>query len=283
MRDQGVIGGDRRVGWASLPSDAHPDRNEDTFFAIPERGFYGVFDGMGAYAGADLAARIAADEVQDVLAPLAAGVEAGVVADTLRDALRSADALVRAEQQSRGGRREMGTTAAVAVVRPEEDRLWSVMVGWAGDSRAVVVPADSGTLQSLTLDDGVVRLRAETAAQARRVQAALGRVTDPRTLTIRERDAFLERNVLLQAVGSALRHIHVAERTVRGGDTLVLLTDGVHDNLTDTEIVAAVRRARGARDAATRLVAAARARSRDPEHARAKPDDMTTIALRLAE
>lgn len=281
MRDQGIIGGDRRVGWASLPSDAHPDRNEDTFFAIPERGFYGVFDGMGAHAGAGLAARIAADEVQDVLAPLAEGVDASVVADALRDALRSADAVVRAEGQLRGGaRQQMGTTALVAVVRPAGDDLWSVMVGWAGDSRAVVVPA-RGPMQSLTLDDGVVRLRASTAAQARKVQSTLGRVTDPRTLTIRERDVFLERHVLLQAVGSALRHVHIADHTVPGGSGLVLLTDGVHDNLTDLEMLAAVRRGRDVRDAATRLVGTARGRSRDPEHVRAKPDDMTAIVIRL--
>lgn len=299
MRERAITGGGNNVGWASVPSDAHPEQSEDAFFAMPDRGFYGVFDGMGGSAVADVAARIAADEVQEVLVTIAPGVESEVVADALRDALVLADGAIRSEGQAHGAGRGMGTTAAVAVARPKgpeawgtkENRgavergsqNWSVIVGWVGDSRALLVPAGAGTrLQTLTLDDGVVRLHATTAAQAKKVQATLGTVTNARGLTIRERDFFLERNVLIQAVGTSLRHVHVCEHALGSGDQLFLTTDGVHDNLTDREIGGIARRASTAREAAARLVTAARERSRDPEHIRAKPDDMTAIVIRLS-
>lgn len=282
------------VGAASVPSDTHRTRNEDAWFALPERGFFGVFDGMGGHAAADVAARIAAEEVQEVLLPLAPDTEPEAVADTLRDALFSADVAIRAEAQSRGDPRGMGTTAVVAILRPSfakasgglrrrDADAWSAIIGWAGDSRALLLPAESRALRVLTLDDGVVRLHAASVASARKVQAALGTAVDSRALSLRERDFFLERHVLLQALGTSLRHVHIGEHTLGAWDTLLLVTDGVHDNLTDREIAAVARRGSSAQEIASRLMAAARHRSRDREHLRAKPDDMTAVVLRCGD
>ncbi len=281
-REFSIVGGGENVGWALVASDAHPGQSEDAFFAMPDRGFFGVFDGMGAHAAADVAARIAADEVQGILLTLAPDVPSEVIADALRDALISADGAIRAECQARGEARSMGTTAAVAVVHPNGPDTWLTIVGWVGDSRVLFVPSDAGArLQTLTLDDGVVRLHVTSAAQAKKVQATLGAVTNARNLTIRERDFFLERNVLIQAVGDSLRHVHVCEHSLGEGDQLFLTTDGVHDNLTDREITTIARRSATAQEASARLVTAARERSRDPEHIRAKPDDMTAVVVRM--
>ncbi|MDP3685402.1 MAG: PP2C family protein-serine/threonine phosphatase [bacterium] len=273
------------VGWSSVPSDAHRARNEDAFLVLPDWGFFGVFDGMGGPRDkdADIAAQLAAEEVREVLAPLAPDASDEAVADTIRDAFFTADAAIRAEAQGRGsaGHANMGTTALVAIVRPAGTDTWSVLVGWVGDSRALVLPVGSRSAQTLTLDDGVLRLRAFSAKQARKYQAALGMVTDSKHLSLRERDLFLERHVLTQAVGTSLRNVHVAAHLLSDGDLLVLTTDGVHDNLTDREMTATLRRARSVGDASKQLVIAARARSRDREHARAKPDDMTAIIVRL--
>lgn len=271
------------VGWSSVSSDAHRARNEDAFLVLPDRGFFGVFDGMGGPRdkNADVAAQIAADEVQEMLAPLAPDASDEAVADTLRDAFFTADAAIRAEANSRNGAGTMGTTALAAVIRPAGVDTWSVLIGWVGDSRALVLPLGSRSVQTLTLDDGVLRLHAFPAKQARKYQAALGMVTDSKQLSLRERDLFLERHVLTQAVGGTLRHVHVAAHLLSDGDLFVLTTDGVHDNLTDREMAAILRRARSVGDASKQLVVAARARSRDREHVRAKPDDMTAIIVRL--
>lgn len=271
------------VGWSSVPNDAHRTRNEDAFLVMPDRGFFGVFDGMGGHRDADIASHIAAEEVQETLAPLAPDASDEAVADTIRDAFFSADAAIRAEAQHRNGTGSMGTTALLSIVRPTGTDTWSTLVGWVGDSRACVLPAGSRALHTLTLDDGVLRLRAFSAKQARKYQAALGMVTDSKHLSLRERDLFLERHVLTQAVGTSLRHVHVAAHLLSDGDLLVLTSDGVHDNLTNREMSAILRRARSIGDASKQLVVAARMRSRDREHVRAKPDDMTAVIARLGE
>lgn len=271
------------VGWSSVPSDTHRTRNEDAFLVLPDRGFFGVFDGMGGYKekDADIAAQMAAEEVQEILAPLAPDASDEAVADTIRDAFFTADAAIRAEAPNRGGAGNMGTTALVAVVRPAGIDTWSVLLGWVGDSRALVLSLGSRSLRTLTLDDGILRLHAFSAKQARKYQAALGMVTDSKHLSLRERDLFLERHVLTQAVGTSLRNVHVAAHLLTDGDLLLLTTDGVHDNLTDREMTAMLRRARPVGETSKQLVVAARARSRDREHVRAKPDDMTAIIVRL--
>lgn len=267
--------------WASLPSDAHRGRNEDALVLLPERGFFGVFDGMSGYPHADLAAHLAAEETKGVLLPLAPDASDEAVADAIRDAFFAADAAIRTEAPARGVIDGMGTTALVAVLRPRGSEAWSAMIGWVGDSRAMVLPVGGRQLHTLTLDDGIVRLRAVSAAAARKVQLALGQVTDAWALSLRERDFFLERNLLTQAVGTSLQHVHVVERTLADGDQLVLTTDGVHDNLTDREMTLLLQPRRGSTDAAKRLVTAARQRSRAREHLRAKPDDMTAVVVRL--
>lgn len=271
-----------RAGWASVPSDAHPTRNEDVFFAFPGRGFFGVFDGMGGHADAGVAARTAAEEVQEVLAPLAPDASTEAVADTLRDAFFAADRVIFSEGQFREHPRSAGATAVVAVIRRVAEDAWSTVIGWVGDSRALLLPSGGRALQTLTLDDSAVRLYASSVAQARKVQQALACVTDPRQLTLQQRDLFLERHVLLQALGTSLRHVHMTEHTLGEGDTLLLVTDGVHDNLTDTELAVILRHAPSPA-AARALVAAAQRRSRDCDHLRAKPDDMTAVVIRLGE
>lgn len=269
-------------GWASVPSDAHRARNEDAFFAVPERGFFGVFDGMGGLADADVASRIAADEVQDTLAPLAPDVSTEAIADTLRDAFFTADRAIGAEGYAQGSDpRGMGTTAVVAVIQRIAPESWSAIISWVGDSRALLVPHGSESLLTLTLDDSAVRLYAQSVAQARKVQAVLGTVTDQRVLSLRERNLFLERHVLTQSLGTSLRHVHMTERTLGPEDRLLLVSDGVSDNLTDVESAALVRHASSAAEGAHALVRAARARSRDRAHLRAKPDDMTAIVVHL--
>jgi protein phosphatase len=74
--------------------------------------------------------------------------------------------------------------------------------------------------------------------------------------------------------------IHIDQTLVSIGDRILLCTDGIHDNLTDLEIEAILRKA--PRNAAARLLvesALLRSREERQTNIRAKPDDMTAIVL----
>ncbi len=65
------------------------------------------------------------------------------------------------------------------------------------------------------------------------------------------------------------------------GDRLVITTDGIHDNLTNSEIEALLQQMGSSDVAVNALVQAALLRSKHPSHIRAKHDDMTEVALSL--
>ena len=86
--------------------------------------------------------------------------------------------------------------------------------------------------------------------------------------------AFLYRNIVGACLdGGYDNYINVDTRDVEPGDIILATTDGIHDNLTRREIAEWTT----VKD----LLAAALARSRDTDHPRAKPDDMTAVMLHV--
>jgi PPM family protein phosphatase len=114
-------------------------------------------------------------------------------------------------------------------------------------------------------------------ADAHRIDQAM-RAGD---LTDAELSYFRLRGGITQALGGPFPpDIHSDQVPISIGDRILLCTDGIHDNLTDLEIEAILRKA--PRNAAARLlVEYALLRSREERQVviRAKPDDMTAIVM----
>jgi protein phosphatase len=151
---------------------------------------------------------------------------------------------------------------------------------WVGDSRIYHLPAGEA-LSRLTSDDGLltelVRAGLLEEESAKRVDQA----TQPWHLTRAERIFFERRNGITQALGDELAPvIHVERTTILPGDRLLLCSDGVHDNLTDKELEALLRR--GARTTVARHIvhaAALQSRRDITEDMRSKPDDMSAVVI----
>jgi serine/threonine protein phosphatase PrpC len=63
------------------------------------------------------------------------------------------------------------------------------------------------------------------------------------------------------------------------GSRLVLTSDGIHDNLMDSEIGGLLARHLDVEEAARALVTAARRRSEEMDHVRSKDDDLTALVV----
>jgi protein phosphatase len=136
----------------------------------------------------------------------------------------------------------MGTTIVAA--RPVRGRL---VVAHVGDSRLYLL--ESGRLSQVTSDDSWVA-------------TVLAREPDADRALLAHHPM---RNALTNVVGARGRtDVHVVERPLRGGDVLLLTTDGVHGVVDDGRLEQILNEASSPRAAATELVAAALARgSRD--------------------
>ncbi len=225
--------------------------NEDCWAFDEARNLCVVADGMGGHQAGEVAARIAVDTVVRFLAsdttavadwPFGYDPSLSFSGNRVRTAIHLAHVQVLQAAVASNRYSGMGTTIVAAFV--DGNRL---CVGHVGDSRLYLFAGDH--VRQLTHDDSwMASMLAEDPAAD---LAAL--------------ECHPMRNALTNVVGAS-RHtdVHVAEEVLRGGELLLLSTDGVHGELDDERIEQLMLDSGDLKETAARLVAAALARgSRD--------------------
>ena len=269
-----------RVYWSTIPSEDHPDSNEDAVLIDAMLDLMAVFDGVGGYEGGEVASRIAAHSVLSTWrrqAPTAQDL-AGLRA-LMRAALLEADQEVRAAVDRQPELTGMATTAIVAKIWETPDHRRLLVHGHVGDSRLYLLRA-RGALERVTVDDGILSTHVAVGLISEEEALKIDQAEDWQELDERQKRYFYQRGLITQAIGGRGEpEVHVSEQEMRPGDRVLVCSDGIHDNLTEAEI-AAVLREHGRNDAGA-LVQAARKRAQRGLRAtmRSKPDDMSAIVI----
>ncbi len=197
--------------------------NEDAFRIVEDAGLYVVCDGMGGHASGELASRIAADAIVEFAtetihapnfrwpynSPTATTVETRVLDSAVRMANRKVHEAAVSDPRHKG----MGTT--VVALFAGRDGIGGVHVG---DSRIYRLRA--GALEQLTDDHSLLNHYKKT-----------------RNMTEEQLRNFKGKNVIVRAVGlrdSVQPDVHVFD--MRGGDIMLLCTDGLTDLVPDDRI-----------------------------------------------
>jgi serine/threonine protein phosphatase PrpC len=282
----------------TLASERHPERNEDTVIVDQRRGLAAIFDGVGGSAAGEVASQLAASVIkegwkrllktQTYEARISFGPYANLdVPATLQELITEAHEQIRSDGAKRHTSNsrsiwsdDQATTVALAViVQQEEDNGHMLFYAHVGDSRIYLLRGDEG-LKRLTEDDSIltelVKNHEIGETQALRIDQAV----QEDDLSDIELACFQQRNGITQALGdSQSLHVHIAGTPLMPGDRILLCTDGIHDNLTDAEIEAILRKGKRP-TAARRLVEQALQRSQeDRTSLRAKADDMSAIVI----
>jgi serine/threonine protein phosphatase PrpC len=236
------------------------DTNEDSYCLeeiAPAGGVWllAVADGLGGYRGGEVASRIAIQTIREhaLREPEAAPPAAGAGEAwprRLHAAITAAHARIVREAAAVGEDLSgMGTTLTAVIV--DGMRLcW----GHVGDSRAYVLR--SGRLTLLTRDHSVT-----------------GQLVQDGVLAEEAARQHPQRNLLTQALGFAGElQVETGVTEMRGGDWLILATDGLTAVVRSDEIARSARRAEEPLPLCERLVELA--------NARGGPDNITVIAAR---
>lgn len=190
--------------------------NQDAILADDQLGLWLVADGMGGHAGGARASAIARDTVKE---RVAAGAR-------LSDAVIAAHYAIRAEQRRNDDLNDMGTTV---VALSERDREYEVC--WVGDSRAYRFSPDNGQLELLTSDHNVAGVLVASGA-----------------LTPDEATRHPQRHVLTDCLGLAgdeEPRVDVVSGRWRGGEMILLCSDGLSGELGDREMERILRTGNG--------------------------------------
>ena len=196
--------------------------NEDTVKTDPMLGLAVLADGMGGYNAGEIASELAASRVLAVLGDWLRATPGPHSDDTIRGMLeQSAAQANRAVFDAAGSRPEyngMGTTLVSALFTTD-----SVWVAHIGDSRAY-------------------RLRGPHLEQLGRDHSLLQEQIDAGLLTPEEASYSMHRNLVTRAVGvepAVQADVHAHD--LRGGDLVLLCSDGLSDMLPDTVIAQILR------------------------------------------
>jgi PPM family protein phosphatase len=200
------------------------ETNEDGYLA--EDPLYAVADGMGGHRAGEVASRMALEALAEV--------EPDGGPHSLPERVKAANRVVHQRASEDKDLEGMGTTLTALVMDGSEARIAHV-----GDSRAYLLR--DGELKMLTEDHTLVR-----------------RMVTEGKLTTEEAERHPQRSILTRALGVDAE-VDVDEMTVRlrGGDRLLLCTDGLTSMLGEDRIADILRSESDPQAAADALVEAA--------------------------
>ena len=197
--------------WSSCRTNTGRVRqvNEDAFLDQGNIGIWIVADGMGGHARGDVASRTIIDAFKGLSRPSSLDEFAVEV----RCRLKLAHRLVKEESVRNGANLIMGSTVVALLVFK---RQWLCL--WAGDSRAYLLR--DGQLLQITKDHSIAQ-----------------ELVDLGKLSRTDMDSHPYANHITRAIG-ANPELILDERSsqLRDGDTILLCSDGLNKELSDTEI-----------------------------------------------
>lgn len=260
----------------SVASIIHSARNEDSFFV--EKKSFGVFDGVGGNVGGDEASKLARDEVNESFKKLPQNPELQDVKDIIFESLAIANKTVNRLSIQRDN--NMGTTACIGVIWEGLQGEKKAVIGNIGDSRAYILR--NGILEQITVDDNDVRVFFKTEKEVRKVQSELSNTLNPQELTDEnKRFLFKNRHTISQHIGQdngIAPKIYTVD--LLPDDKLFLCSDGISDNLTNSEIESLLNSNPDSDFAIQKIIEASQQRSRSG-HPRSKMDDMTALIVNM--
>lgn len=283
----------------TIPSDEHPERNDDLALELPQKKTFGIFDGLGMgndpvtklpLPGAGkgvIAAGVASETVQQEMQLLSDNPSLDEVVTAVQNSLYKAHDAVLAKAASDKDLAEMGTTGTVCNLwEGKDDEKDAAIIGNVGDSRAYLLR--NGELLKITFDDSIIRNTIGTEElpdeeAARQLETEFDNVTNKFT----ELDGpggfkfelFKNRNAMIQDLGAKKITPRIDIVDIEKSDVILLCSDAIPDNLTAVEIQTILNKSKNPEDAVAKLTQAAQVRSKEFAHSRHKPDDITAIVI----
>lgn len=220
-------------------------RNEDSYVAMPEHNLFVVADGMGGYAGGDVASRLAVETIESTFDKKAfPGTPFEALpprASELVQSVEAANEAIHAEAEKDPKYRGMGTTVVAARFSPRKQRLY---VAHVGDSRCYRLR--DGKMVQVTVDHTMAAAGAHGPG-ADRLMRALG----------------VNRTV----------EVDLLVAKPKQGDVYLLCTDGLSKMVAEDEIASVLKSTSDPDEAARKFI--------DLANAHGGKDNVTVIVVRV--
>ncbi|MET0356623.1 MAG: protein phosphatase 2C domain-containing protein [Cellvibrio sp.] len=187
------------------------ENNEDCFLSAPDADLWVVADGMGGHEAGEVASAIVRETFE--------GFAEKAVPFSLTDVIQKSHQMILTSADKGIGAHGMGSTV-VALLSQKKN----YQVAWVGDSRAYLwTPGESGgALTRLTIDHSYVQMLYVSGA-----------------ITAEEVETHPDKNIITQCLGMqelAQVKVDVAQGQWQEGQWILLCSDGLSDELSDSSI-----------------------------------------------
>lgn len=280
-----------KAATATETNPHHPDHNEDALLANPDKGYAGVFDGVGGVVHGEKASRVARYAFDEVLKQLSNNPTQEQVEQALTQGYQKAIAAI-AEEETKVSEKGMATTGTVAFVYSIGDEVYMTYLQ-VGDSRGYFEEADDdGTihLRQFTEDDsyinGVLHMNVHDGSlsegEAENIKQLLSNAQSKAEIPPEWQWLWNVRNQItkdIDARGKSLPTIKT-EKLSPKVKRILLISDGVSDNSRHEEIEEAFRGNNNSTKVINKVISDAEATSKQTS-GRAKPDDISGVILEV--
>lgn len=223
--------------------------NEDSYLMLSDKGVFVVADGMGGHAAGEVASEMAVRIIAREVGALR-GVDDAEASRRLQSAIVAANEAIYERTLAEHDKRGMGTTATVLVLMRGR-----YLIGQVGDSRAYLLR--DGEFFQVTKDHSYVQ---------EQVDAGL--------LTPDQARVHPYSNVITRCVGAGSEVLpDIYFGALRGGDIILLASDGLTGMLEDDQLVRILRSEGGPEAWVDKMVAEA--------NYRGGLDNITAIVVKI--
>ena len=248
-------------------------KNEDAYFQDNLHSIYGVFDGVGGHEGGDIASQAAKDYLEKNSEVFSDMTSLEDIKNKMKDILVEAHEAIK----------EKPGSSTASVVKIMLDR--TAVIGNIGDSRVYLLENGSQSVEHLTLDDSGFKaytIGSPEEYDYKKIQEDMAQIDTfdflPDNIPL---FAARTRNGISQALGTREMEPNIYTHPLSPGDRLIIMSDGIHDNLTDQQIAKClIDNPHDTEKAARALVQQAKEVSKQ-NTSRSKPDDITAIVVKL--
>jgi len=200
-----------------------------------------IADGMGGHNAGEVASEILTEHVQSVISAL------GSVNDIdwnewLIEQIKTANTKIFEQSLADPAQQGMGTTGVIAILIDDH-----VYIGWVGDSRCYWLGEaylQKGLEEKLKEDlepssEQLLEKNLEqTLKQLTKDHTMVQLFVDKGVMTQEEANNANNKNMLSRAIGiKASIEVDTVQHSLHKGDVIFLSTDGLHDSLTNTQLI----------------------------------------------
>jgi serine/threonine protein phosphatase PrpC len=287
---------------ASATTGYH-EPNEDSCFISEYSG--GVFDGVSKGGRGAEASQMAKESFKQKLSELFGTIKRDrLSSEQIEAELMQITLEINNEINEKLNKNtKIAAKTTLSVVMPIGDgKMMAVNVG---DSRVYVLTNDAN-IKHITTDDGPFgNSKAWNEYQdqhyfsglivdkeeQKKIQEKVANINNDEIRKIKEKDciyspkeikikyAIMKRNKISQLLGGNSVKPNIVTFDINPGDRVIITSDGIHDNLSDKEIIECVSTSKTAEYAAQVLVKTSRANSLDQTCSRCKQDDATAVVI----